>query len=306
MTLLVVGSVALDTVTNQYGKIEDGLGGSAVYFSLAANPFCAVKMVAAVGTDFPQDHIDLLKRKNIDLDGLMTAPGRTFRWMGEYSPDLNNAKTLDTQLNVFEHFKPVLPAEYKVVQSLFLANIDPVLQLNVLSQIENKAIVACDTMNYWITQQKDDVMKVLQKVNLLFINEEEAKMLSETKHITDCARFILEHGPETVIIKRGASGVAVFQEHNVFVAPAHCVATPVDTTGAGDSFAGGFMGFLTRAGDTSWATVKRAAVVGTIIASFNIESFSIHRLNLLKTSEIQQRWQTFSHMTEFQAEPALF
>lgn len=306
MTVLVVGSVALDTVSNQYGRIDEGLGGSATYFSLAAISFCPVNLVAVVGTDFPRNFQDLLVNRGIDIRGLKSTPGQTFRWSGEYTPDLNRAITLETRLNVFEQFRPVIPQEYRSVESLFLANIDPVLQLDVLSKVDNPRLVACDTMNFWIERQHAQVMEVLRKVTILFINEEEARMLSGVKSLVESARFILANGPSTVVIKRGVGGVAVFQGDKVFTAPVYCTAKVIDTTGAGDSFAGGFMGYLTRRGDYSWENITRAAICGTIIASFNIESFSIHRLNLLRREEVEHRWREYAAMTRFSDEPGPF
>ncbi|MBN2383422.1 sugar kinase [bacterium] len=306
MSVLVVGSVALDTITNPFGTIEEGLGGSAVYFSLAARAFTSVKLVAVVGTDFPEEHMQLLRDHGVDLDGLKVETGNTFRWTGEYSADLNMARTLDTQLNVFAHFKPVLPPSYRHVDSLFLANIDPHLQRDVLAQVDKPVFVGCDTMNFWIEQKREGVLEVLKLVDVLFINEDEARMLTGMKHLFDCAQAILALGPNTVAIKRGASGVALFQQDRVFVAPVYLPARAVDTTGAGDSFAGGFMGFVTKAQDHSWETLKRAAVMGTLLASLNIESFSIHRLHTLKQTEIMERWLEFQKMTEYKPEPAPF
>lgn len=303
MSLLVVGSVALDTVSNPYGTIEEGLGGSAVYFALAAIPFTTTSIVAVIGTDFPKEHINLLKQKGIDVEGLNISKGRTFRWSGKYSDDLNIATTLDTQLNVFADFKPKLPAAYKKIPSLFLANIDPKLQLDVLDQIESPQFVGFDTMNFWIDGQRDDVIEVMKRVNIIFINEDEAKMLTNKKHLLDCAESILKAGPQTAVIKRGSAGVALFQENKMFAAPVYLPTRAVDTTGAGDSFAGGFMAFVDRTGNQSWETLKRAAVIGTLIASFNIEAFSITRLNMLQHDEIKTRWQEFSEITSYGLEP---
>jgi len=302
MSLLVVGSVAFDTITNPFGTIVEGLGGSAVYFSLAALPFSPVKIVAVVGTDFPEEHFNLLRKKGVDIDGLTVMPGNTFRWTGEYNADLNTATTLETQLNVFAHFKPDLPPSYRTVSSLFLANIDPVLQHDVLDLVEKPVFVGCDTMNYWIENKRDHLLDVLKHVDLLFINEDEAKMLTNTNHPLDAVQIIMDMGPTTIVIKRGAAGVALFQKEHMFIAPVYLPTRAVDTTGAGDSFAGGFMGYINKTGDHSWNNFKRAALVGTIIASFNIESFSVHRLNQLKKSEILQRWQEFVAMIDIQTE----
>lgn len=306
MSLVVVGSVALDTVSNQFGAIEEGLGGSAVYFSLAASPFTNVKIVAVVGDDFRQDYIDLLKSKSIDTKGLYRQDGKTFRWIGEYSEDLGVAHTIDTQLNVFESFQPKLPRGYRNVETLFLANIDPDLQLDVLEQVKNPKLVACDTMNFWIEKKREKVLEVLKHVNMLFINEDEAKMLANNNKLLESAAFILSKGPDTVFIKRGGAGVFVVQKDQIHLAPAYCVVQAIDTTGAGDSFAGGCMGYLTKTRDLSFANIKRAAAVGTILASFNIESFSIHRLHLLREDEIQERWVNFKKVTDFNSEPPLF
>lgn len=303
MSIVVVGSVALDSVTNIHGKIEEGLGGSAVYFSLAASLFTPVSLVAVVGRDFPDNFRALLADRKVDLTGLSVVPGATFRWVGEYTPDLNRAITLDTQLNVFKDFKPDLPVEYRTAPTLFLANIDPVLQLEVLNQMAKPRLVGLDTMNFWIERQREDLMKVLRRTTILFINEDEAKMLSGKSMMLDCARAILDCGPETVVIKRGAAGVSLFQKGNMFSAPVYSAARVIDTTGAGDSFAAGFMGYLTREDNYSWEHLKRAAICGTITASFNIESFSIHRLHGLRTDEFSGRWREFAAMTSYTTTP---
>lgn len=303
MSTLVVGSVALDTISNVHGTIDEGLGGSAVYFSLAASPFTQVNMVAVVGDDFSPAYIELLKNKKVGTEGIKTVRGKTFRWKGEYTPSLDQAITLDTQLNVFEEFSPEIPPRYSSPSTLFLANIDPVLQLDVLGKMENSPLTACDTMNFWIEGKRNEVLELLKKVNILFINEDEAKQLTARKALGDSAQELLKCGPQTIVIKRGSSGVILFQENRLFISPAFLNDAVIDTTGAGDCFAGGFMGYLDKTADTSWENLKRATVMGTMIASFNIESFSVHRLNMLRREEIVARWSTFHEMTQWSKEP---
>jgi len=239
MSLLVVGSVAFDSVKTPFGKADDVLGGSATYFSTAASYFTDVSVVAVVGSDFPEKHLTFLKSRKIDIEGIEQTEGKTFRWKGEYGYDLNEARTLDTQLNVFQSFKPKLPESYKNKNVVFLANIDPDLQREVLEQVEKPSLVACDTMNFWIEGKKDSLLKTLKMVDILLINDGEARELSGEPNLVKAASIIHSMGPKTLIIKQGEYGALMFKDGKIFSAPAYPLESVFDPTGAGDSFAGG-------------------------------------------------------------------
>jgi len=300
MAILVVGSVALDSVKTPCGEKDDCLGGSATFFSLSASYFSPVKVVAVVGEDFPKEYIDFLKkRKNIDLSGLEVKPGKTFRWKASYECDINNPQTLDTQLNVFGQFNPVIPEKYKKSEFLFLANIDPDLQANILNQIKRPKVIACDSMNYWIKTKRQSLESLLKKVDIFFVNDSEARMLSGTDNILKAAKYILKLGPKITIIKKGEHGVLFSSKDSSFIAPAYLLEEVVDPTGAGDTFAGGFMGFLSSQNKLNASTLRKAVVYGTIMASFNVQSFSIDKLAYLKKSDIQKRYKDFVNLTKF-------
>jgi sugar/nucleoside kinase (ribokinase family) len=301
MSLLCVGSVALDSVETPFGKRSDVLGGSATYFSTVASFFTPVRLVAVVGEDFPPPHVEALARRGIDVAGLERKPGQTFRWRGRYDWDLNTAHTLETQLNVFADFKPKIPAEYRSSQYVFLGNIDPVLQLEVLKQIERPKLVACDTMNFWIESKRKELLETLKHVDLLFVNDAEARELSEEWNIVKAARKILTFGPRSVVVKRGEYGCLFFTQDNVFAAPAYPLASLFDPTGAGDSFGGGFMGYLARKATHDTQHLRRAIVLGSVMASFAVEEFSLDRLNRLTGPEIRKRYHEFRTLTEFEA-----
>ena len=293
MSVLVVGSIALDDIETPFGKRERILGGSASYFSIAASNFTEVKIVAVVGEDFPDAHLKMFKSYNIDLQGVKTAPGKTFRWQGKYGYDLNEPKTLGTYLNVFETFEPVIPDDYRQEEYVFLANIDPELQLNVLDQVTAPKLVALDTMNYWIENKPVELKKVLERVNVLIVNDSETRELAKEPRITRAARIVIDMGPEVLIVKRGEYGALLFSKEGIFWAPSYPLEEVVDPTGAGDSFAGGFMGYI-AGNDIQDATgFKRAVVHGSVIASFTVEDFSVDRLTLLKQAEIETRYQAF-------------
>lgn len=301
--LLVVGSVALDSVEAPAGKRDEILGGSASFFSVAASYFVKPSLVAVVGEDFPEPHIELLSHRGVDLAGLERVPGRSFRWAGRYSNDLNQRTTLDTQLNVFAAFQPKLAAAQKDARYLFLANIHPSLQLDVLTQVERPKLVAMDTMNLWIQSTPAELREVLAKVDLLVINDEEARMLAGTgssHNLVRAARAILALGPKTVIIKRGDSGALLFHDSGVFSAPALPLDEVVDPTGAGDCFAGGFMGYLALADDLSPRAVRKAMIYGSVMASLSIEAFSLDRLRDLTRDEIEARYRAFVHLTHWE------
>jgi sugar/nucleoside kinase (ribokinase family) len=299
MSILVVGSVAFDSVETPFGKEENILGGSATYFSTSASFFTDVKLVAVVGDDFPQEHLDFLGSRNIDLRGLSRVSGKTFHWKGKYGYDLNEAQTLETHLNVFADFKPEIPSEYASTDYLFLANIDPELQMEVLNQVATPRIVACDTMNFWISSKPEALKKVLERVDIFIINEGEARQLSGEANLVRAARKIISMGAKTLIIKRGEYGVLMFNGSSIFAAPAYPLEEVFDPTGAGDTFAGGFMGYLANSGDASEKGIRQAIIFGSVMASFNVEDFSLNRLKQLDYSDIEERYRDFKSMTHF-------
>ena len=298
--LLVVGSVALDTVKTPFGEVSEVLGGSATFFSTAASYFTSVDLIAVVGEDFPPQHLAFLKSRGVDLTGLEQKPGATFRWKGEYTHQLNEAHTLDTKLNVFETFRPKIPEAYRSPDLLFLGNIDPELQLDVLQKLPRPPLVACDTMNFWINGKRDALWRVLEQVDILIINDGEARALGEDTNLVKVAQKILARGPKHLIVKRGEYGVLMFNEKQVFGAPAFPLEDVRDPTGAGDTFAGGFLGYLTATGNRSVEAFKQAIIFGSVMASFAVESFSLDRLRILDYKEIQERFRAFKRLTHFE------
>lgn len=299
MSILVVGSVAFDSVQTPFGKVEEVLGGSGTYFSTSASFFADVSLVAVVGEDFPQTHLDFLRARNVNLDGLQVRPGRTFRWAGEYGFDLNEAHTLDTQLNVFEQFDPELPEHYRDAEYVFLGNIDPGLQLKVLEQVRRPRLVACDTMNFWIEGRRQALLKTLERVDMLLINEAEARQLAGEPNLVRAARAILAMGPRTLIVKRGEYGALMFHEHSIFAAPAYPLESVFDPTGAGDTFAGGFLGYLAANRNHDEGCLRQAIIFGSVMASFVVENFSLDRMRELDYAEIEERFRRFKLLTEF-------
>lgn len=293
MSLLVVGSVALDSVETPFGKREDALGGSATFFSTAASLFSPVKLVAVVGEDFPNEHVEFLKSRKVDLTGLTKAPGKTFRWKGRYTYELNEAHTLDTQLNVFATFAPELPAAYRESEFVFLGNIDPELQGRVLDQVKKPKLVAADTMNFWIRGKKKELLKTLERVDLLFVNDAEARELAGESNIVKAAKAIQKMGPKRVAIKRGEYGAMLFDHGHLCAAPALPLEDVFDPTGAGDSFAGGFMGHVAHKGDLEPKTLRQALAIGTVVASFTVEKFSLDRLREVTKEEVRSRFADF-------------
>jgi len=300
MSILVVGSVAFDSVETPFGKVESVLGGSGTYFSTSASFFTDVRLVAVVGEDFPESHLEFLKSRNVDLEGLSVHPGKTFRWAGKYGYDLNEAQTLDTQLNVFETFQPQIPEGYRDADYVFLANIDPELQLEVLNQVRRPQLVVCDTMNFWIAGKKEALLKTLAKVDILMINEGEARQLADEPNLLKAARSILAAGPTTLVVKRGEYGALMFSEHSIFSAPAYPLESVFDPTGAGDTFAGGFMGYLAASRNHSEASIRQAIIFGSVMASFTVEDFSLDRMRSLEYREIEERFRRFKLLTEFE------
>jgi sugar/nucleoside kinase (ribokinase family) len=295
--LLVVGSVALDSVETPFGKVQEALGGSATFFSYSASFFTPVHVVATVGEDFPEEHLKMLRDRGVDVRGLHVAPGRTFRWTGAYGYDLNEAKTLDTQLNVFADFRPTLDDYQARVPYLFLANIDPELQLGVLRQMRTRPrLVALDTMNFWIKGKREALMRVLREVDLITINDGEARQLAEEPNLIKAARKIAALGPRTVVVKRGEYGALLLDGDQFFVVPAYPLEGVFDPTGAGDTFAGGLMGYVAFRDRTDSATLRRAMVYGSVMASFTVEDFSLNRLGSLDTREIERRYKEFEDL----------
>ncbi len=299
MSLLVVGSIALDSVETPFGRRDEVLGGSATYFSAAASFFGPVRLVATVGEDFPEQHVDFLAGRGVDLSGLERRPGRTFRWRGRYEFDLNAAHTLETQLNVFADFRPELPAAFRDSEYVFLGNIDPDLQRQVLDQVRAPRFVACDTMNFWISSKRESLMRTLRRVDLLFVNDAEARQLAEEHNIVQAARRILTYGPRALVVKRGEYGALFFSGGHVFATSAYPLESIFDPTGAGDSFAGGFMGYLARTSGEDVPGMRRAIVVGSVLASFAVERFSLDRLRCLTGEEIHARYAEFRQLTHF-------
>ncbi len=297
--LLVVGSVAFDSVRTPFGEASDVLGGSATYFSTSASFFTQVDLIAVVGDDFPEEHIRFLSGRGINLEGLERRPGKTFRWRGEYSYQLNEAQTLETHLNVLETFRPKIPSQFTTPRTLFLGNIDPELQLDVLQKVTRPTIVALDTMNFWIDSKRDALWKVLEKIDILIINDGEARALGQDPNLVQVAKTILSRGPKTVIIKRGEYGVLMFHKKGIFGAPAYPLEAVKDPTGAGDTFAGGFMGYLTATGNFSESGLRQAIIFGSVMASFNVEAFSLDRMKQLTRDEIDERFRSFKQLTHF-------
>ena len=298
--LLVVGSVAFDTVRTPFGEATEVLGGSATYFSTAASFFTDVDLIAVVGDDFPEEHVAFLKSRGIDVSGLERRRGKTFRWQGEYTYQLNEAHTLDTQLNVLESFRPKIPDHYRTPDMLFLGNIDPELQMDVLNQVERPRIVACDTMNFWIHGKREALWNVLEKMDVLIINDGEARELGQDFSLVKVAKDVLARGLQYFIIKRGEYGVLMFHEKGVFGAPAFPLEMVKDPTGAGDTFAGGFMGHLSSSGDFSDVGLRRAVIFGSVMASFTVEGFSLDRLRQLEHQDIESRFRDFKRLTHFE------
>lgn len=299
MSILVVGSVALDSVETPAGRVEDALGGSAIYFSTAASFFSdSIRMVAVVGDDFPREHLAFLESRGVDIEGLERVEGgQTFRWGGHYIDDLNSASTLFTDLNVYGDFQPKLPESYRDTTYVFLANINPELQLSVLEQVDQPKLVVCDTMNLWINNSRAALMQTLEKVDILILNDAEALLLTAESNLISAAGKILTYGPRRVIVKKGEHGAMSLTETTFFSAPAHPLESVCDPTGAGDSFAGGFLGYVASVGDTSEETVRQAIMYGTIVASFNVEDFSLNRQRILKRAEIDSRYQELRKST---------
>ena len=288
MSLVIVGSIAFDGVKTPYGEVDKVLGGSAIYASMASKHFCKTHIVGVVGEDFSKCHFNMLQKNNIGYEGLEAVPGKTFYWKGVYN-DMNRAETLDTQLNVFANFDPKIPSDYRNCEYLFLGNIDPELQLRVLNQMDNTKKTACDTMNFWIKGKREKLQEVISKIDILFINDDEVKMLTGENNIFVAAEVVGKLGPQLIVIKRGEYGSMAVAEDFIFFTPVFPVKNVIDPTGAGDSFAGGFMGYLAAQKKYNKISIKKAMIYGAVMASFNIESFSLNRLEIIELENIEAR-----------------
>ncbi len=302
MSILVVGSVAYDDLETPFGKKERILGGAATHFSASASFYSPIQLVGVVGQDFNETEIAFLKQRGVDLSGLqIQSDGKTFHWKGRYGYDLNEAQTLETHLNVFANFNPVLPQHFRKSPCLFLANIDPTLQLEVLKQMENPKLIAMDTMNFWITSKPEALKKILKKVQVLMVNESEARQLTQERNLVKAAKKIRKWGPEIVVIKRGEYGAILFTNDFVFSAPGFPLEDIKDPTGAGDSFAGGFVGYLSKHnGRLDQTDLKRAVICGSVMASFQVEDFGLDRMRHLTKKEINERFQAFKALSHFE------
>ena len=300
MSLVVVGSVALDSVETPSERRDDILGGSAVYFAYAASFFSKVHLVGAVGEDWPGEHTALLDRRGIDTAGLQVVRGgKTFRWRGRYLPNMNDRETLDVQLNVLDTFQPQLPEAQRRCEFLFLANGTPVLQQQVLAQVTGPRLVVADTMDLWIRTQHAELMKLFKKIDGLVMNDAEARLLTEDENLVRAGHAIRDMGPKFVVIKKGEHGAMFFSEHETYVLPAFPTSEVVDPTGAGDSFAGGMMGYLAAQGNFEPRTLKEALAYGILVASYNVEDFSLERLKRIERADLDRRMQAYRKMLSF-------
>ena len=306
-SVLVVGSVALDSVETPFGKADNVLGGSGTFFAASASHLAPVQLVGVIGSDFPLDKLErAFKGRPIDIAGLERAEGTSFRWRGRYRHDLNAAETLETHLGVFSHFAPKIPEQFRSAPFVFLGNIDPRLQLGVLTQVKKPTLVACDTMNFWIESRRGDLLKLLEHVDVITLNDGEARQLTDQFNLVKAARWIMDRGPKLVIVKKGEHGAFMFTKSEVFFAPAYPLEEVFDPTGAGDSFAGGFMGYLARSvgadGRVTEANLRRAVVYGSAMGSFAVEKFSIERLVEIGPDDIARRVAEFHRLTSFDQE----
>ncbi|NQT30268.1 MAG: bifunctional hydroxymethylpyrimidine kinase/phosphomethylpyrimidine kinase [Candidatus Saganbacteria bacterium] len=301
MGVLIVGTIGLDTVETPFGKKNEILGGSAIHAGISSSFYADTAICGVVGVDFPKKHLDFLKSKKIDISGIQVVPGETFRWSGYYEYDMNQAHTRDTRLNVYTMFDPKLPEKLKSAQFVFLANLDPELQLKVLDQLEKPTLVAMDTMDFWINNKRDALREVIKRVDFVLMNDGEARHFMETPNIPIAAKKLLKLGAKAVIIKKGEHGALLFTDKLHFSAPSYPQDMLRDPTGAGDSFAGGFMGYLAKTNDMSEKNIRRAIIVGSVMASFNVEDFSLDRMKRLKHEEIFTRFDEFRCFSEFES-----
>ena len=305
MSLLVVGSIALDSIFTPFGETADALGGSAVYFSVAGSLLHPVQVVGVVGSDYPQEELRGLASRGIDWSGVEQAPGESFRWKGKYSYDLQSRETLETRLGVFANFQPRLPQAFRAARYLFLGNIDPELQLGVLEQVQRPELVVCDTMNYWIQSKKPALMQLLSRVDVLMVNDSEARELSCDWNIHRAGRWILSHGPTRVVIKQGEHGALLIESKRTFYVPAYPLENVFDPTGAGDAFAGGFMAYLARTGSVTEDNVRRAMVYGAAMGSYAVEQFGIRGFDRVTVKDLDRRVRAFQDLTHVTLAEAL-
>lgn len=299
MSVLIIGSVAFDTIKTPLARSRNILGGSASYSSVSASFFSPVNLVAVVGNDFPDEYRQLFKDRRVDLTGLAVKQGKTFSWEGEYGWDFNDPKTIATHLNVFADFNPRIPREYKNSKYLFLANIDPQIQAGVLKQLTKPKLVVCDTMNYWIENKRNQLLRLLKKVDIFLLNESEARQLTEENNLIKMAKAIIKLGPKIAIIKRGGNGVLLFSGNSVFCIPAFLLESVFDPTGAGDTFAGGLIGYLSKCKTFNEANLRKAITYGSIMASFAVESFSLDKLKSIRNRDIERRYKKFKQQMSF-------
>jgi sugar/nucleoside kinase (ribokinase family) len=299
MSVLVVGSVALDSVKTPFGSHDDLLGGSATYFSISASYFTDVRLVAVVGRDFPKKHIDLLERYGVKTKGLIVEDGETFRWKGVYEYDMNVARTISTHLNVFENFDPVIPGQWRKSRNVFLANIDPDLQAKVLTQMDSPRLVAADSMNFWIENKKRSLTKLLKNIHIFLVNDAEARELSGETNLLKASKYILSLGPRMVVVKKGEHGCLLVTKKEFFSVPGYPLEDIYDPTGAGDTFAGGLMGYLSCQNKIDVTSVKRGIIFGSAMASYNVEAFSLERLLKLNRRLIDRRYSQFKQLVKF-------
>lgn len=302
MSVLVVGSVALDSVETPFGRADDALGGSGTFFSASASHFTPVQLVGIVGSDYPVGKLKPLADRGVDLAGLEQAEGKSFRWRGRYRHDLNSAETIETHLGVFSNFMPKIPEQFRSAPFVFLGNIDPRLQIDVLRQVSRPKLVACDTMNFWIESRRPELVELLKQVDIVTLNDGEARQLTEQVNLVKAARWIMEKGPRHVIIKKGEHGAFLFSGTSIFFAPAFPLESVFDPTGAGDSFAGGFIGYLARTADLSEANMRRAVIYGCAMGSFAVEKFSIARLMEITREDVDARVRELRTLVTFEEE----
>jgi sugar/nucleoside kinase (ribokinase family) len=298
MSIIVVGTIGYDTVETQHGSVTDALGGSASFFALAARFFSPVSIVAVVGSDFKPEHMQLFAERNIDVRGLVRREGPTFRWHGRYHEDMNIRDTVNLALNVFADFRPELLPDQRRSDYIFLANISPDLQAYVLGQVASPKIVAADTMNHWIANERQELIKLLPRLDILTVNDEEARMLSGEHNLVKAGRAILKMGPDTVLVKRGEYGVLQFSQNSLFAVPAYPLEEVVDPTGAGDAFAGAFMGYIARHGHVTESILRTAVLYGTVMGSYVVEQFSVDRLTALTWEDVESRYRAFIELTD--------
>ena len=302
MSILVVGSVALDHVETPFGSADEVVGGSAVFFGAAASMLTPVQVVGVVGSDYPMDRLGFLEEQGVDLSGIETAEGESFRWKGRYGYDLNDRTTISTELGVFAQFKPRIPEYFRDARTVFLGNIDPVLQLDVLEQVRRPELIACDTMNFWIDGSRDALLGVIGRVHILLVNDAEARQLADEPNLLKAARWIQAQGPEWVVVKKGEHGAVLFGPASVFFVPGYPLEEVLDPTGAGDAFAGGFLGYLDWSGGRTGDYFHRAMVYGSVLGSYAVEAFSVDRLKDLTPDRVMDRIRKFREITAFELE----